>query len=373
MNSKQLISSKQLLSLMVLFEFGTAIVVHIGLKTNHATWLAILLAIPGALLLYALYNYLFRQYPDLIISAYMRRIIGPYFAFLLSLVIVAYFIYNAARNLREAGDLLIASAYDETPLFVINATMVIVMIYVLSNGVEVLFRLAQVYLLVIVCLGVIGLLAVFFSGEMKFGNLLPINGGSWRTVIRTAYPSILLFPFGEIFAFTTVLPLLSDKNRSGKTGYTAILFSGFVLSLTHGVQLLVLGESIFIRSNFSLLTTISVINIANFLQRLDAIVMLSLIICVFFKMTLYCYSVMAIWSDLFRIPSMNRLAAPVGIVVLFMSIFSAWSFPEHTEEGEKSSMIMLFMVTIGIPVLLFIVHLMRQSFRQQSEANHHDK
>ncbi|PWW01246.1 spore germination protein (amino acid permease) [Paenibacillus cellulosilyticus] len=192
MQPKQMIHTKQLLSLMILFEFGTAIVVHIGLKSNHATWLSILIAIPGALLLYALYNYLFRQYPELIISAYMRRILGPYLAFPLSLFILAYFIYNAARNLREAGDLLIASAYDETPLFVINATMAIVMIYVLSNGVEVLFRLAQVYIFIILCLGIIGLLAVFFSEEMKFENLLPVNRGNWGAVLNTVYPSILL-------------------------------------------------------------------------------------------------------------------------------------------------------------------------------------
>ncbi|CAM3188588.1 GerAB/ArcD/ProY family transporter [Paenibacillus lupini] len=369
LGNKQTISSKQLLSLMILFEFGTAIVVHIGLESNHATWLSILIALPGALLLYGLYRYLYRQYPDLIVSGYIRKIVGPYLSWPLNLSILAYFIYNASRNLREAGDLLIASVYDETPLFIINTTMALVMIYVLSKGVEVLFRLAQVYILVILFLGITGLLAVSFSGEMEFSNLFPINGGDWRNVIQTAYPSILLFPFSELFAFSTIFPLLNNSKEAGRTGTAAILFSGLVLSLTQGVQLLVLGNSIYVRSTFSLLTTISVINVADFLQRLDAIVMLLLIICVFFKMSLYCYAVMAIWGDLFRIPNTNKLAAPVGIVILFMSIFSAWSFPEHTDEGQRSSMVMLFLVTVAIPLFLLLVHFARKTFRRLREVS----
>ncbi|MCK9862089.1 GerAB/ArcD/ProY family transporter [Paenibacillus sp. ATY16] len=370
--NQQTVSSRQLIALMILFEFGTAIVVHIGLASNHATWLSVLLAIPGALLLYSVYLYLHQQYPELIVSAYIRKIVGPILAWPISLFILAYFIYNASRNLREAGDLLIASAYDETPLFIINATMVLVMIYVLGKGIEVICRLAQVYVYVIIILGIFGLLAVFFSGEVELSNIFPINGGSWQNVVKTAYPSILLFPFGELFAFSTVLPHLKDKKKAGKTGMVAILFSGFVLSLTQAVQLLVLGDSIYIRSTFSLLTMISVVNIANFLQRLDAIVMLTLIICVFFKMSLYSYAIMAIWGDLFRIHTLAKLAAPVGIVVLFMSIFSAWSFPEHVSEGQTSSMLMLFIVTVALPLLLLLVHLAKKTFRQLREAGHND-
>lgn len=365
---KTLISSKQLFSLMILFEFGTAIVVHIGLQANHAIWLSILMAIPGGLVLFGLYNYLFQQYPDMIVSAYMRKIVGPYLTWPLCLFIVAYFAYNSARNLREAGDLLVASAYDETPLFVINATMAFVMIYVLGKGVEVLFRLAQYYIFVILSLGIIGLVAIIFSGEMDIKNILPLNGGNWALVARSAYPSILLFPFAEIFAFSMVLPLLTDKQSSGKTGVAAIVISGILLALTHAVQVLVLGNSIYTRSTFSLLTTISVVDIANFLQRLDALVMLTLIICVFFKMSLYCYAVMAILGDLFRFSTNDKLAAPVGIIVLFLSIFSAWSFPEHANEGETASMLMLSLVTIAIPVLLFIVHVTKKALGSTSKG-----
>jgi spore germination protein KB len=362
LSNKTVISPGQMLSLMILFEFGTAIVIYVGLKAQQGAWLSILVALPGGILLYLLYHYLFRQYPDMIVSAYMRKLLGVYLAWPLSLFIVAFFVYNAARNLREAGDLLVTSIYDETPLFVIHAAMIAAMIYVLQKGIEVFFRLAQFYIFVILAVGIISYTSVLFSGDLHFKNILPISGEGWGAVFQAAYPSILLFPFGEIFCFTTVLPHLSDKRLAGRTGVIAILFSGVALALTHAIELLILGKSIYIRSTFSLLTAISMVDIANFLQRLDALAMLTLIICVFFKMSMYGYAAMAIMADLLGLTENRKLAYPVGIVILFMSIFSAWSFPEHTQEG-KASMFMLFLITIAIPILLFVVHQIKKRLR----------
>ncbi|MEF2967177.1 GerAB/ArcD/ProY family transporter [Paenibacillus sp. M1] len=363
MAGKVFINPKELFSLMILFEFGTAIVVPIGLQADHAIWLAILAAIPGGILLYLLYNYLFRQYPDQIISGCIRKIVGPFLGWPLSLFILSYFLYNAARNLREGGDLLVSSTYDETPLFVINFITAFVMIYVLSKGVEVFFRMGQIYLFVILLTGIVGIVVLIFSGDMKISNILPLFD-SWTSVLRTAYPSILLFPFGEIFCFMTVLPLLTDKQSSGKTGAAAVAISGLLLSLTHALQIIMIGSSIYTRSNFSLLAAISIVDIANFLQRLDALAILTLIICVFFKMSMYSYAVMAILADLLRISSPQKLAVPVGIVVLFMSIFSSWSFPEHVNEGKTGSLPLLLVVTVVIPLLLFIVHLAKKTIRR---------
>jgi len=64
--------------------------------------------------------------------------------------------------------------------------------------------------------------------------------------------------------------------------------------MTHVIMLSVLGVGVYNRATFPLYVTTSVINIADFLQRLDAIVLLTLIIGVFFKMTMYSYAAMAL-------------------------------------------------------------------------------
>ncbi len=64
-----------------------------------------------------------------------------------------FFIYIAARDLRDAGDLLITSVYDRTPLFAINALMIVAVVYVLHKGIEVLARTGEIYLVILIVLG----------------------------------------------------------------------------------------------------------------------------------------------------------------------------------------------------------------------------
>ncbi|WP_281257692.1 GerAB/ArcD/ProY family transporter [Paenibacillus donghaensis] len=150
---KEVISANQLFALIVLFELGTALIVPIGLQSGHAIWISILIALPGGMLLYWVYTYLYHQYPKLIISGYTQRILGRTLGWPLSLLFIPVLMFNGSRNLREAGDLLRASSYDQTPVFIINAMMVVAVMYILYQGIEVFGRTAEIYVLVIFVVG----------------------------------------------------------------------------------------------------------------------------------------------------------------------------------------------------------------------------
>jgi len=362
MGQKQVISPGQLLTMIVLFEFGTALVIPIGLQAGQSTWLSVLLALPGGIALYFIYMYLLRQFPNEILSGYIRRILGRMAGIPVCLFFIAYFMFAASRNLREAGDLLVTVAYDRTPLFVIHSVMIAAVVYVLNKGVEVFFRLGQIYFVIMLSLGAIGNLAILCSGIVDINNLLPIQGEGWRRILQAAYPHTWLFPFGEVVAFTTVFPLMNKVSLAKKTGIIALVISGTLLSFTHAIQVAVLGADIYKRATFPLFTAVSMVNIGDFLQRLDALVVLTLIIGVFFKMSVACYAVMAICADLFGISNERQLALPVGVVVLFASIISAWSYPAHAEEGVVSAYYVMSTSCAILPALLSIVHLIRKRF-----------
>ncbi|GGF65141.1 spore germination protein KB [Paenibacillus albidus] len=359
---KEVIGTNQLFAMIILFELGTAIVVPIGLESGHAVWLSILLALPGGVLLYLVYHDLSRQYPGLIISGYTRKILGRTIGWPLSLLYIPVFMFNGSRNLREAGDLLIAASYDRTPVFIINAIMVIAVMYILNKGLEVFARTAEIYLAVIFVLGFICSFVVIAAGLVDFKNLFPLHAADWRQAFRSAYPNIWIFPFGELVCITTVLPHLKESRLSGKTGVGAIVLSGILLCVTHAIEMSVLGEDVYHRATFPMYTTITLVNLANFIQRLDALVILTLIIGVFFKMTLYCYAAIAVTADLFKVQDTRKLAVPVGVVVLFSSFISAENYPRHMEEGGVFLRYILPVLCAVIPILLFIVHRIRKRF-----------
>lgn len=368
MSKPTAISPTQLFSMIILFEFGTALVLPIGQTPGTNIWLSILLAMPGGILLYALLVYFDKHYPSMIISGYIRKIAGNVIGWPISLFYIVSFIYISARNLREAGDLLITASYDQTPIVVVHAIMVIATIYVIYKGINVLFRLGEIYMLFMLLIGGLSFVSILLSGEVDLRNLLPVLGDGAGATVRNAYPNIFMFPFSELICFATILPHLKQKQVITKTGILAITASAVMLSLTHALEVAVVGAGIYKRSTFPLFTVISTVELAEFLQRLDAFVILALIIGVFFKMTMYAYAAAAIAADIFRFPEQRKLAYPIGIIIFLVSVLSAWSFPEHSYEGSIHLVTIHPFFTVIIPVLLLFIHLMKRRFGRSRQA-----
>ncbi|WP_373231552.1 GerAB/ArcD/ProY family transporter [Cohnella sp.] len=358
---KSKINVRQLFALIVLFEVGTALVVPIGLTAERDVWFSIFLALLGGILLFLVYDYLYRQYPDLPISGYARKILGQYIGWPLCLTYVIFFIYNGSRDLRDAGDLLATSTYDQTPVFVLNAIMIMAVVYVLYKGMEVLARLGEIYLIILICLGALGNIFVLFSGIIDLKNMFPMFHKGWVPVFKAAYPNIFMFPFGEMICFTTILPYLNRSQLGRKTGVYALIFSGIILSFTHAVEISVLGINMYERSTFPLFSMIGLVNIADFLQRLDAIVILTLIIGDFFKIAIFCYAAVIVAADIFNVQK-QKLVLPIGIVVLFSSVIISENWTEHIEEGSFHLKAILPIYALAIPVLLLMVHIIRKRF-----------
>ncbi|WP_245625139.1 GerAB/ArcD/ProY family transporter [Paenibacillus stellifer] len=312
--NKERLTSNQLFAMMVLFELGTALVVPIGLESKRTIWLSILMAVPGGVLFYLIYVYLSRQFPGKILSGITVNILGKWIAWPVNLLYIAQFLYNGSRNLREAASLLTAASYDRTPIIFTSAFMIIAVIYILNQGTTVLGRTAEIYFVIMILMGVSCNFVVIVSGLPDMSNLFPLHLRDWKTAVISAYPNVWVFPFLETVVFTTIIPHLNKSGRAGKTGMIAMILSGILLTITHAIEISVLGEDIYSRATFPLFTTIALVNLADFIQRLDAFVFLTLIIGVFFKLTIYCYAVSAIATDLFKIQDSRKAVLPVGIV-----------------------------------------------------------
>lgn len=366
---KEAVGPSQLLSMIVLFELGTAVLVPIGLESGHAVWLSVVFALPGGLLLYLVFAKLYLYFPDQIISGYARRILGKWLGWPLGLLFLPVLLYNGSRNLREAGDLLISASYDKTPILIINSIMIIAVMYILNKGIEVFARTAEIFFWITMIMGCICIIAVIAAGLVEYRNLFPLHMGDYVEALDSAYPNILIFPYGELMCFTTILPQFNQARKVKKAGITAVILSAGLLSFTHAIEMSVLGENLYSRTTFPMFTTITMVNIANFIQRLDALVMLTLIIGVFFKLTVYCYAAVAVAADLFNIRDTRKLVNPAGVIMLFSSFVSAQNYSEHMEDGKAFLETILPVFCAVIPILLLVVHLVRRKFGLYSQED----
>ncbi|GGJ66395.1 spore germination protein KB [Anoxybacillus voinovskiensis] len=366
------ISARQLLMLAILFEHGSAMVIPLGIDAKQDVWLAILCGMVLGGGLFFIYYRLFTYYPSLPLTAYSQQIVGPFFGKIIALVYILYFLYIAARVLRDFGELLLTFAYPETPLFVLNAVMMLTVMYAAYKGIEVLARTGELFFFSLYFTAFSGIALVVAAGLIDIHRLQPVLEEGWKRVFRIVFTQTLYVPFGETVVFTMLLPYIQKHEKAKMVGWLAILLSGLNLAFIMAINIAVLGADTVARSTFPLLNTIREIRVANFLERLDVLFMIALVVGGFFKISLFFYAGVIGAADLFRMPQHQRLVYPLGISVLLLSIAIASNFSEHIKEGLN--IVTLYMhipLQVGIPLLLLLFAIIRHRssflFRKQEK------
>ncbi|MFL0498777.1 GerAB/ArcD/ProY family transporter [Priestia megaterium] len=363
---KAKISASQLFILMVLFELGSALLVPLAMDAKQDAWLAILLGMIVSFVLLLVYHKIYWYYPDLLPTEYVQKILGKVMGSVLSFLYLLYFMYDASRVLRDFGEMLLTFAYPETPLFIANALLILVIIYTVRKGIEVIARSGELLFIFLYILAIAGFILIVSSGLIDVTNLQPVLEEGLLPVLKVVFTQTLYFPFTEVIVFTMILPYLNNPKKAKVTMLCATGLSGINLVITMLINVSVLGVNLTARSQFPLLSTVQTIQVADFLERLDVFFMLALVIGIFFKISVLFYATVIGTANLFKIKSPSRLSYPLGLVVLFMSITIASNFQEHLHEGLKVVMFVLHIpLFVIIPPLLLLVAFLKNRKKQR--------
>ncbi|MGN7241842.1 GerAB/ArcD/ProY family transporter, partial [Priestia megaterium] len=338
----------------------------IAIDVKQDAWLAILLGMAGSFVLFLVYYKLHSYYPDLLPTEYMQKIMGKWIGSVLAFIYILYFMYDAARVLRDFGEMLLTFAYPDTPLFIANTLLMLVIIYTIRKGIEVLARSGEVLFIFMYILAIMGFILIVCSGLIDFTNLKPVLEEGILPVLKVAFTQIIYFPFAEAIVFIMILPYLKTQEKAKATMLCATGLSGINLTITMLINISVLGVDLTERSQFPLLSTVQSIQVADFLERLDVFFMLGLVIGGFIKISVLLYAAVIGTANLFKIKSPSRLAYPLGFVILFMASTIASNFQEHLHEGLKVEMFILHMPILGIiPLLLLLVAFLKNRKKQR--------
>jgi spore germination protein KB len=343
---------------------GTALVIPYGIAARKDAWLADLLGMCGGIILFYIHYFLFRQYPNMFLTGYVRKIFGKYLGWIIGLLYIIYFLYIAARNVRDFGDLMISSTLPITPLLVISISLVLVVCYVLYLGIEVVGRTGEIFLVILLLFGIAGNFLVLVSGNIDLHNLQSFLENGWKPVLTTIFPETINFPFGEAIAFTMIFPYLNQPGSLKKVGLFGLLSSGIILAWTASLNIAVLSVEEVERSTFPLLSTIGKVNLFEFIQRLDAIVVFSFLLTIFFKVSVLLYGVVIGLVELFNLKNYRHILLPIGCILIYWSITIASNFSGHIEEGifiGHSFHILFYMI---LPLLMLVVSLIRNRFKR---------
>jgi spore germination protein KB len=365
--NKVKISAFQLFALVFLFEMGSAILVGLAGNALQDAWLAILLGLAGGLVLFQIYYRLFSYYPDLPFTGYVQKITGKWIGRVIGFIYIIYYIYLAARILRDFGELLTSTIYTQTPQFVITSLMMLTIIYAIYKGLEVLARVGELLFFVVYIMAISGGLLMVFTGLIHLENLKPVLENGLMPVLKTTLGQTINFPFGEMIVFTMILPCLSEPKKARSICMFAMVLSGINITITSIIDISTLGVDLFIRSPFPLLSAIQKIQLLNFLERLDVLFMLYLTVGGFIKIGVFYYAAVVGTVDLFKMKDQKKMIFPIGLLVIFASGAIASNYSEDIKEGLEVVPIYLhWPFQIIIPGILLVIAFIRNRKKHAS-------
>lgn len=353
-------SPYQLLSAMFILPYGSAVLFFLVPDVKQDAWLTILFYIIPAIMLQLIYIKLFTCYPNDTIVTYLPKLFGKYLGFILGLAYVLYFEYLSARVLRDFSGLISISTMPQTPTLFIAILIGITVIYGVITGIENLCRASEIlFPLMILGLFIAIILLLATRGIIEFKRLLPILEDGPVLAITKGW-KLITFPYGELIIFTMLFKNLNEPKKIKKIAILAIIVEGIVLSIITVVFVTSLGAAYATSSVFPLLETLRLIRIGGFMDRLDILIIITMVVAGFMKISLFMYTATLSAGELFKLKNNKFLAIPFGIITIIVSEFIAKSYPQHVKIGlELITKYIHLPMQIGIPLMAFIICLFK--------------
>lgn len=357
----QRISNFQLFSLMVLYEIGSTIIFGFASEAGRSAWISVLISTFIGLLINLLYLYLAKTNPGLTLIEWFPKHLGKWIGFPIAWIYVLEFMYDGGRGLQDLKILVPNTILLKTPSLVVQLIFMLVIVYALYSGLEVIGRLGELFLPIIILLSTLEIILIFFSDIVHFQYLKPFLGKGFNNIWNSVFPLGITQTFGQTIEFAMIWPEVRNQNKLVKSTLLATLLSGLFIALLDLLAILTLGEATFSKSNFPLYRLIRTISIGKFVENLDSINVLLFLSTAFFKLFIHAFCAVKGVQQLLNTKNKNRTIIPVALIVLFLGTNMAASGPEHLEVGLKIVPYNLWLPLFYIlPILLFAFILIKK-------------
>ncbi|AGK97614.1 GerAB/ArcD/ProY family transporter [Clostridium pasteurianum] len=362
---KEKITSYQFLAIMFLVPYGTASLFFVTPDTKNDIWIAMLFYSLVSIIIQMIYISLFNKYPEDSIVTYLPKIYGKYIGFILSIAYISFFAYDAARDLRDFIELPTSFALIRTPMYIIAAVFMIVITYSVYKGIENIGNMAQLGFIIMIfsIILVFILLSITDEGVFKFYNLLPILHGGFIPLVSKGW-KLSMFPYGEFITMIMLYPFLMQKSKLKKTVIFTSILEGIFLALNNILFIVTLGYEFAVSSNYPLLQTLRLVHIGDFLNRLDIIFIVILMLGGFFKISVLMYVSALGISQVFKLKNWGLLCIILGTLIFITSLIIARNNPEHINIGWNFALPYIFLpIVFIIPLISLIIYYLKKLIR----------
>jgi spore germination protein KB len=330
--------------------------------SKQDAWLSILIAGVIGVAITVLVTHLSVLHPNQTLVQFSQDLLGKWLG---RMIVLPYFIswYTlCAVALRSFGDFIHLIVLDRTPVWLIIILMLGLMIYITySGGITGIGRFSEIagpilFLTLIVSF----ILSVF---NVRWNLLLPVYSDTgWVNILKGSLQPASFH--GESFLLLVIVSFMHNPQKAISRSISAVGLSAFMILIATIMVLLIYGPNFSAKLRFPYFMLVRSIDIYDFIQNVDLLVIFIWTFGMFVKLSLYFFITsyeMANWLNVKDWRKIIWFGAPAIFImtILIPSEINISSYPQFWTFGAVP------VCGIGIPLLLWIISLAKKKSVKQ--------
>lgn len=309
---KEVISLRQAGCIMVMFIFGSSVIMGVSTKAAQDSWISLLLASVLVIPLIIIYSRIMKAFPEKDFFEIAQELLGKVAGKIVIALMTWYAIHLGALVLRNFSEFIVIALMPETPQLPIIISMILVVAYMAKSGIETMGKWSILMLPVIV---IMVILTVLLSiNVMDFTNIMPIMEHDLGTIAKSSY-QLLTFPLAETVLFLGIACGKKSKDSPYKF-FMYPIFSGTAILLVIFLRnSFILGPAMVNAEYFPSYSAVRIISVGDFLARLEGSIAMNFILAGIIKISVCLIVASKGAASLFGIKNYRDILMPVSLLV----------------------------------------------------------
>ena len=360
---KEQITDKEAICILIIFIFGSTLIIGGGGHAENDAWLASIVGIIMVIPMLHVFSRLLSLFPGKDLFDILNITLGKVIGKIVSTLYCWYAFHLGALVIRNFGEFINIVAMPETPIFVSLFSLGVVCIIAVRLGIEVIGRTCTYFLpLLLFIIAIVQLLGI---SQMNLNYLKPILGHGLIPVLKGAF-STFSFPFAETVLFIGGFSSLKTKKSSYKVYFWGILIAGTIMIFITARNIAVLGNMLG-SFYFPSYEAVGRIRIGKFIQRIEVAVAIVFIFGVFIKSSVCLLVACKGIGKIFNLKDYRTIVIQTGLLMIYFSYTIYNNIMTMTYWAFKVYPYYAFPFQVIIPIIIWI--LAESKVRKDNQCN----
>ncbi|MEI4768160.1 endospore germination permease [Psychrobacillus sp. FJAT-51614] len=355
------ISSFQFLVLVIFFTIGSSILYVpsiLSIKVQQDAWIATIIATIVGLLVIWLYITISMWFPKLTYIQVNEKIFGKVLGKTFSIMFVLMLFLYSSSLIAHSGTFLITQIFPKTPAAPLNIMMTIIIVMGVRLGLETIARSAEILIFVFFILFLI--LSVALIPQVNYLNLEPFLQSKPTSILGASFVLVIVSTVNSITLLVIFPAFLKEIKKAKKNFIIGNIIGSIIIIIITTLCIFVLGSPTTSRQVYPSYALAKVINVGDFLTRIESLMATLWILCIFFKSILYFYAATFGLSQILNIKDYRPLTYPLGIIMVVLSLLFYPDILDQYKFDAKIAVILSTIIGIFIPLLLVLIYMIRK-------------